>query len=388
LGHFMSMQKLIAGGGAIEVALFQQAGADPYTASAERDAQIAEVADIVASFVTGANSTLDIAIYDFRLDGVAREKLKEALTGRAAAGVAIRILFDAAAPVDRGDGDSGNDLAPAGSAEFLCGLALQAETKGITGRQQRRYSKNALMHQKYIIRDAMSPGAAVLCGSTNFTNDAFGLQENNILILRSHDLSSYYAADFADLWDHGEILPSSGFEDTATVAIGGVQVTVDFAPGQGQSIIREAVQAIDAAQERITIASMLITSGPVLAALSEALDRGLPVEGVCDGTQMAASMAQLQESGVGQDRIAAWAKLRPHLAQKQTVKYAPDAPHDFMHIKALVADNTVVTGSFNFSNSARGNAENLLIIRDEDLAGGYRAYIQSLIARYGGSAGK
>ena len=384
----MSMQKLIAGGGAIEVALFQQAGADPYTASAERDAQIAEVADIVASFVTGANSTLDIAIYDFRLDGVAREKLKEALTGRAAAGVAIRILFDAAAPVDRGDGDSGNDLAPAGSAEFLCGLALQAETKGITGRQQRRYSKNALMHQKYIIRDAMSPGAAVLCGSTNFTNDAFGLQENNILILRSHDLSSYYAADFADLWDHGEILPSSGFEDTATVAIGGVQVTVDFAPGQGQSIIREAVQAIDAAQERITIASMLITSGPVLAALSEALDRGLPVEGVCDGTQMAASMAQLQESGVGQDRIAAWAKLQPHLAQKQTVKYAPDAPHDFMHIKALVADNTVVTGSFNFSNSARGNAENLLIIRDESLAGGYRAYIQSLIARYGGSAGK
>ena len=388
MGHFMSMQKLIAGGGAIEVALFQQAGADPYTASAERDAQIAEVADIVASFVTGANSTLDIAIYDFRLDGVAREKLKEALTGRAAAGVAIRILFDAAAPVDRGDGDSGNDLAPAGSAEFLRGLALQAETKGITGRQQRRYSKNALMHQKYIIRDAMSPGAAVLCGSTNFTNDAFGLQENNILILRSHDLSSYYAADFADLWDHGEILPSSGFEDTATVAIGGVQVTVDFAPGQGQSIIREAVQAIDAAQERITIASMLITSGPVLAALSEALDRGLPVEGVCDGTQMAASMAQLQESGVGQDRIAAWAKLQPHLAQKQTVKYAPDAPHDFMHIKALVADNTVVTGSFNFSNSARGNAENLLIIRDEDLAGGYRAYIQSLIARYGGSAGK
>ena len=48
----------------------------------------------------------------------------------------------------------------------------------------------------------------------------------------------------------------------------------------------------------------------------------------------------------------------------------------------LVADDTVVTGSFNFSNSARGNAENVLVIRDASLAAGYRAFIQSLVARY------
>jgi len=53
-----------------------------------------------------------------------------------------------------------------------------------------------------------------------------------------------------------------------------------------------------------------------------------------------------------------------------------------MHSKVLVADNTVVTGSSNFSNSARGNAENVLAIRDPALALAYRTYILSLIARY------
>jgi phosphatidylserine/phosphatidylglycerophosphate/cardiolipin synthase-like enzyme len=48
-----------------------------------------------------------------------------------------------------------------------------------------------------------------------------------------------------------------------------------------------------------------------------------------------------------------------------------------------VAGNTVVTGSFNFSNSARGNAENVLVIRDGAFATAYRNFIQSLIARYG-----
>jgi phosphatidylserine/phosphatidylglycerophosphate/cardiolipin synthase-like enzyme len=57
-------------------------------------------------------------------------------------------------------------------------------------------------------------------------------------------------------------------------------------------------------------------------------------------------------------------------------------PHNFMHDKLIVADNLVVTGSFNFSNHARGNAENTLIIGDPQLAQSYEGYIRALAKRY------
>ncbi len=375
------MEKILTAGGAIEAILFQEEGAQPGQPDPKRNAQIDAVADYLAAFIRGASATLDLAVYDFRLDGSAGDKMKAALKERAGAGVAIRILFDSASAAGQGD-EPGNDMTPGGTAEFLDHIQDIAQLKGITGVQPRHPDKHALMHNKYIIRDALSPAAAVLTGSSNFTNDAFGLQENNIAVLRSHDLASYYKTDFDDLWNADEILPSSGLRDTGTVSIGGVPVTVSFAPGEGQSITREIVQAIDAAEDKITVASMLYSSGPILAALSEAIDRGVTVEGVCDGTQMEGVVQQWRQSGVGEDKINTWEKVRARLSAKPSIKYGPDVPHNFLHIKVLVADNTVVTGSFNFSNSARGNAENVLVIRDASLAAGYRAFIQSLIARY------
>jgi phosphatidylserine/phosphatidylglycerophosphate/cardiolipin synthase-like enzyme len=377
------MEKIVTAGGAIEAILFQEAGDKPDRPDPKRSAQIDAVADYLSAFIRGASKTLDIAIYDFRLDGSAAEKIRAALKERAAAGVSIRVLFDSASAAGQGD-EPGNDMAPGGTADFLDRIQDAAQLKGITGVQQSHPDKHALMHNKYMIRDALSPAAAVLTGSSNFTNDAFGLQENNIAIFRSHDLASYYKTDFDDLWDADEILPSSGLRDTGTVSIGGVPVTVSFAPGEGQSITREIVQAIEAADDRVTVASMLFSSGPILAALSEAIDRGVIVEGVCDGTQMDGVVEQWRQSGVGADKINSWEKVRKKLSAKPSIKYAPDVPHNFLHIKVLVAGNTVVTGSSNFSNSARGNAENVLAIRDASLAEGYRTYIQSLAGRYRG----
>jgi phosphatidylserine/phosphatidylglycerophosphate/cardiolipin synthase-like enzyme len=53
-----------------------------------------------------------------------------------------------------------------------------------------------------------------------------------------------------------------------------------------------------------------------------------------------------------------------------------------MHNKVLVCDDTVITGSYNFSHSATENAENIVIIRDPELAERYVAYIDGLVARY------
>jgi phosphatidylserine/phosphatidylglycerophosphate/cardiolipin synthase-like enzyme len=53
-----------------------------------------------------------------------------------------------------------------------------------------------------------------------------------------------------------------------------------------------------------------------------------------------------------------------------------------MHNKLVIADDVVVTGSFNLSNHAMGNAENVLLIRDAGIASKYEAYIQRVVAKY------
>ena len=51
-----------------------------------------------------------------------------------------------------------------------------------------------------------------------------------------------------------------------------------------------------------------------------------------------------------------------------------DSNHKIAHNKVTVIDNgTVITGSFNFTEAQKGNAENVLMIKDEKLAKGYKA---------------
>jgi phosphatidylserine/phosphatidylglycerophosphate/cardiolipin synthase-like enzyme len=53
-----------------------------------------------------------------------------------------------------------------------------------------------------------------------------------------------------------------------------------------------------------------------------------------------------------------------------------------MHNKVLIIDDTVITGSYNFSRSAEFNAENILFIESPPLAETYSGYIDHLIQKY------
>jgi phosphatidylserine/phosphatidylglycerophosphate/cardiolipin synthase-like enzyme len=57
-----------------------------------------------------------------------------------------------------------------------------------------------------------------------------------------------------------------------------------------------------------------------------------------------------------------------------------------MHNKILVIDDTVITGSYNFSRSAQYNAENILFIESAALSERYCAYIDHLREKYGDDA--
>jgi len=57
--------------------------------------------------------------------------------------------------------------------------------------------------------------------------------------------------------------------------------------------------------------------------------------------------------------------------------------HDFMHAKVTVCDDTVFVGSFNLSRSGEQNAENVLEIKDAELADRLAAFVDEVRAKYG-----
>ena len=380
----MQMTTISAAGGDISVAFLQQNGDDPFTATPERTAQIADVAKLIADFVAGARKTLDIAIYDFRLGDDAAATVSAALRKCASNNVTIRIIYDA---TTEPQANGSPEMPPAhleadrkapGTETFVNSFADIAQIKPVTGYR-------VLMHSKYLIRDADSDDAAVLLGSANYTNNSWGLQESNLLQIRSRPLASIFTDNFAGLLATGRVPDNQTNRDVDSVNVSGVPVEVAFAPKQSPAIVKEIVGAISCARQRLFVASGVVSSGPILAALSEAIDRGMRLGGLYDGPQMDLVRRQWQAAHVGADKINTWDKVADHLVRKNSIPYDhhnPHRPHNFMHNKLVVADDVVVTGSFNLSNHAMGNAEDVLFIHDAGIASAYASYLEQLEVRY------
>ena len=240
------------------------------------------------------------------------------------------------------------------------------------------------MHSKFILRD----GQFVWTGSTNITDDAFTRMENNIVEIDSVPLVDYYAQDFEQIWE------KENFENTGNIRTRSVPITfadksaevrVMFSPGCGYEIDTEVARRVRAAQRRVRICSLLLNSGTLISELGNLLRRGgVALDGIYDRTQMAEVYVQWQEVPQNRWKIGALQEIiaRAGLVGKNSTPYTPTGVHDFMHNKVLVIDDTVITGSYNFSRSAEFNAENILFIESAPLADAYSAYIDHLIQKY------
>jgi len=340
---------------------------------AEGEQSAEDVMARLTDFISGAERALEFAIYDMRFSGPLRTQLAAALRDRAEAGVEIRFCYDADKP-PQPDLAAGQDPAPAGTGAFVQSL----------GYPWRRIAGMKLMHSKFVVRD----GQAVWTGSANMTGDAFTLMENNIAEINSQPLAGYYAQNFEELWqkqnfEHaGDILTQPvplTFSDQSATA------RVMFSPGCGLEINAEIARRVRATQRRVRICSLLINSGTLIGELGNLLRRGrVAVDGIYDRTQMEQVYVQWQEVPQNRWKIGALQEiiLRAGLIGKDSTPYTPTGRHNFMHDKVLVIDDTVITGSYNFSRSAQFNAENILFIESAPLAEVYSAYIDHLKSKY------
>jgi phosphatidylserine/phosphatidylglycerophosphate/cardiolipin synthase-like enzyme len=340
---------------------------------AEGEQAAGEVMARLTTFIRAAKQTLDFAIYDMRFSNSLHGQLAAALRERADAGVDIRFCYDADKPSPPNVA-AGQDPAPSGTGAFVQSL----------GYPWRRIAGMKLMHSKFILRD----GQTIWSGSANMTDDAFTLMENNIVEIDSQALANYYAEDFEQLWE------KENFENTGeihtepvpvTFAGQPAQVRVMFSPGCGLEIDTEIARRVRAADRRVRICSLLINSGTLIGELGNLLRHGrVAVDGIYDRTQMEQVYVQWQEVPQNRWKIAALKEIvaRAGLIGKNSTPYSAPGRHNYMHNKVLVIDDTVITGSYNFSRSAQFNAENILFIESAPLAEAYSAYVDHLKSKY------
>ena len=340
-------------------------------------AQGEQTADMVMArllaFIGTAKRSLDFAVYDMRLSDRLKAALSSALRERASAGVQIRFCYDGDKPI-RPNVAAGQDPAPAGTGALVQSL----------GYPWHRIAGIKLMHSKFIVRD----GQSVWTGSTNLTDDAFTLMENNVVEIDSSALGAYYAEEFQQLWEKGNF-DNTGRIDTVPVPISfagqAAEVRVMFSPGYGLEIDFEIARRVRAARRRVRICSLLINSGTLISELEELLQGGhVAVDGIYDRTQMAEVYLQWQAVPQNRWKIGALKNIvtGARLVGKDSTPYTPTGRHDFMHNKVLLIDDSVITGSYNFSRSAQFNAENILFFESAPLAETYSTYIDHLIEKY------
>jgi len=121
------------------------------------------------------------------------------------------------------------------------------------------------------------------------------------------------------------------------------------------------IHAIDASQSEVLVQAYGFTHNGIAQALVRAHQRGVSVRVLLDQKSDTANRYVI---GVFTD------------AQ---IELREDGKHAIAHNKVMVIDqSTVITGSFNFTNSAATrNAENFLVLRSADLAEKYRLQWQT-----------
>jgi phosphatidylserine/phosphatidylglycerophosphate/cardiolipin synthase-like enzyme len=172
----------------------------------------AAVAREVADFVNEARQSLDLALYDVRIETGSASLVLAALLAAHQRGVAVRLLYNVDHP-----GPIPVPPPPETVPDAL--EALPLPTRGVPGVPD-------LMHHKYAVRD----GQVVWTGSTNWTDDSWTRQENVIVRVVAPPLAHAYVLDFEHLWAGGKV-EAAGKVEPRPVNVEGASVRPWFCPG-------------------------------------------------------------------------------------------------------------------------------------------------------------
>ena len=278
----------------------------------------------LVQLIDQAHKSVDVAAYELDLQTVA-----DALLRARERGVSVRVVTD----TDNLSEDAIRSLQEAG-------IPVRADERA------------AIMHNKFVVVD----DTYVLTGSWNLTVNCTYRNNNNAIIIRSPDLAQNYRAEFAEMFEQGQFGPRSPRNTPLPeVTVHGTRIRSYFSPEDRPA---DAVaDAVGQAQHSIRFMAFSFTDEALAQAMIERARAGVDVSGVIE--------KRGSETGYGQ--------LLP--LREAGIAVLPDGNPYVMHHKVIIIDEeTVITGSYNFTGSAaRDNDENLLIIHNPDIA---RLYLE------------
>jgi len=279
--------------------------------------------ELLARAVDAAQSSVDIAAYDFDLLSVARAVLRAA--GR---GVPVRIVVD-------------SDNWHTEALDLLRGAGIPVVGDG----------GDALMHDKFVVID----GREVWAGSMNLTiNDAYR-NDNNLIRIRSAALAEEFTAEFEEMFAakrFGVASPSGNGAARVDTDAGPIEVL--FAPED--CVAGRIIELIEGAQREIRFLAFSFTSDGIAAAMIARAREGILLSGVVESTQARSNSGAEFEN----------------LAGAVDAVFLDANPRNMHHKVILIDGEIVIAGSYNFTASADGkNDEDLLIFRNPELAAAF-----------------
>jgi phosphatidylserine/phosphatidylglycerophosphate/cardiolipin synthase-like enzyme len=327
--------------------------------------------DRLCAFVDGARRSLDVAIYDAHLDDRDSDRLLASLDAAEARGVRVRAVYN------DDHRDHPRVASPPAGPSLLARLAAAVPATAIPGIPD-------LMHNKYMVRDR----EVVWTGSTNWTDDAWTRMENVIVVIVSADLAAAFTQDFEQLWQRRHVEHTGTFDDApARLSYAGSSLTVRalFSPGRGRVLGQLIARRIAEADRRLRICSPVITSGPILSTLAERLDDpGFDTRITVDGPQMDDAIDQWTRDQRATWKVPLVQRIRAsgRVVEKRSRPYLAGPPHDYMHAKIVVSDDTTFLGSYNLSHSGELNAENVIEVVSRPFADACAEFCEQVYARY------
>lgn len=294
------------------------------------------VCSALVNEINSAQSSIDYAIYGYSKIPA----IEQALVRAQQRGVKIRFVYD----LD----DCGNNIYP--DTLYL--------TKVLTNNKADYVSP--IMHDKFFIFD----NKTVMTGSANISNtDMSGFNSNTIVLINSNQMANIYSQEFEQMYG-GKFHKQKSKIKNEDVILDGADFAIYFSP-EDKPLTTQVIPLIDNAKKYIYIPAFLITHKGLADSLVRASKRGVAVKIILDATNTHTSSSKMK-------------MLRTGGVQVKTENFAGK-----LHSKSIIIDDLyTVIGSMNFSRSGEGvNDENLLIIKDRNIALFYKTFFQYLWKR-------
>ena len=282
------------------------------------------------SEIDNSNSTIDIALYGYREVPEITSALKRAKSR----GVRIRYVCDSLY-------DTSRNYYP--DNEVIEKLASSYRSD----RSSSQTLSNMLMHNKFLIFD----NKTVYTGSMNLSSTGTsGFDVNSIIIIKSKEVANLYTKEFEQMLNGKFHTEKNIFTTNRKFLLDNSDIEIYFSPKDKPT--NRILELIKNAKTYIYIPTFLITHNEIATELINAHNRGVDIRIIIDANRVTTrntKHSQLRKSGI----------------MLKTENYAGK-----LHAKTMIIDDTYfVSGSMNFSNSgANKNDENLVIIKDKDIA--------------------